>query len=36
MYLCIYIATHLHTIDQDGLQGVLWEQFEVRRNMTIE
>jgi len=35
MYLCIYIATHLHTVYLNWLQAVL-EQFEVRLKMTIE
>jgi len=34
-HLCIYIATHLHTVYLDWLQAVL-EQFEVRLKMTIE
>jgi len=35
MYLCIYIATHLHAIS--GLAaGGAWEQFELHLKMTIE
>jgi len=36
MYLCIYIATHLHTLYLDWLQAVLESKFEVRLKMTIK
>ena len=36
MYLCIYIATHLHTLYLNWLHGGAWEQFEMRLRMTIE
>ena len=36
IYLCNYIATHLHTLYLDWLQAVLDDQFEVCLKMTIE
>jgi len=35
MYLCICIATHLHTVYLDWLQAVLEKQFEVRLKMMM-